>query len=96
MKVRAYLQGCAYISAKMLYSLGLRRVPPIDVLLGIAAGRPPMNERALQYLLTSVTTHRVTFDPNAFSGVSFLPASTPSGQTVLAKPGEVSTIHRLY
>jgi hypothetical protein len=74
----------------MLYSLGLRRFPPIDVLLGIAAGRTPTNESALSYLLANTSTHYITFDPTAFSAVSFIPATTPDGQSVLAKPGEVS------
>ena len=73
----------------MLYSLGLRRFPAIDVLLGIAAGQAPLNEQALQYLLSNIQTHYINFDPSAFSGVSFLPASRPSGQAILAKPGEV-------
>lgn len=77
--------------ARMLFSLGLRRVPPIDVLLGIAAGRSPMNERALQYLLSNVSNHYLNFDPNAFASVSFLPAMSASGQLLLAKPGEVFT-----
>ena len=83
--------GCLLLigSAKMLYSLGLRRFPPIDVLLGIAAGGAPSNERALQYLLSNFQTHYTDFDPSAFSGVSFLPATGPSGQAILAKPGEV-------
>jgi len=58
-------------------------------LLGIAAGRPPTNERALQYLLSNIHSHYINFDPSGFSGVPFLPGTTPSGQAVLAKPGEV-------
>ena len=74
----------------MLLSLGLRKYPPIDILLGIAAGRGPYSERALVYLLANVNVHYINFDPSAFSGVSFLPATTPTGEKVLAEPGEVS------
>ncbi|KAK8864438.1 hypothetical protein IAR55_001687 [Kwoniella newhampshirensis] len=74
--------------AKMLFGLGLRRVPPIDVLLGIAAGRAPMNEKALQYLLTNIHNHYPTFRADSFSQVSFIPATTPSGDKILAKPGQ--------
>ncbi|WVQ99431.1 hypothetical protein IAU59_006566 [Kwoniella sp. CBS 9459] len=77
--------------AKMLFSLGLRRFPPIDVLLGIAAGRPPMNEKALQYLLTNVHNHYALFRADAFSQVSFIPATRPSGEHISARPGEVFT-----
>jgi len=48
-----------------------------------------MNEKALPYLLANVSTHYITFDPTAFSAVSFIPATTSSGEHVLAKPGEV-------
>ncbi|WVR07080.1 hypothetical protein IAU60_004119 [Kwoniella sp. DSM 27419] len=77
--------------AKMLYTLGLRRFPPVDVLLGIAAGRAPMNEKALQYLLANVQNHYPTFRADAFSQVSFIPAVSSSGARLLAKPGEVYT-----
>lgn len=73
----------------MLFSLGLRRYPPIDVLLGIAAGPAPMNEKALSYLLANVSSNYINFDPTAFSAVPFIPAITPSGQSILSKPGEV-------
>ena len=74
----------------MLFSLGLKRFPPIDVLLGIAAGRPPTNQKALDYLLANLQSHYVNFDPKSFEGVAFLPATLPDGRQILAKPGEVS------
>jgi len=74
----------------MLFSLGLRRFPPIDVLLGIAVGRSPMNDKALQYLLNNFQSQYINFDASSFSAMSFLPATTPLGQAILAKPGEVS------
>ena len=73
----------------MLYSLGLRRFPAIDILLAIAAGPSPRNGNALQYLLSNMTAHYSDFDPASFSAVAFLPASSPAGTTILAKPGEV-------
>jgi hypothetical protein len=74
----------------MLYTLGLRRFPPIDVLLGLAAGRAPTDEKALQYLLANVNNHYIEFDPSSFSGVAFIPAITPGRGLFLAKPGDVS------
>ncbi|WVW83952.1 hypothetical protein I302_105975 [Kwoniella bestiolae CBS 10118] len=77
--------------AKMLFILGLRRFPPIDVLLGITAGRPPANEKALQYLLANIHNHYPMFKSEAFSEVAFIPAITYIGDHVLAKPGQVFT-----
>ncbi|KAK6910047.1 hypothetical protein I203_104076 [Kwoniella mangroviensis CBS 8507] len=77
--------------AKMLFTLGLRRFPPIDVLLGIAAGRPPANDKALQYLLANIHNHYPMFKSEAFSGVAFIPAVTYIGDHILAKPGQVFT-----
>lgn len=74
----------------MLASLGLRRFPPIDVLLGIASGATPTNEKALNYLLSNTSTHYANFDPTVFAQVAFIPATRRDGKTFLAKPGEVS------
>jgi hypothetical protein len=74
----------------MLASLGLRRFPPVDVLLGIAAGAPPTNEKALDYLLAHTSTHYANFDPTAYAQVAFIPATRRDGKTFMAKPGEVS------
>jgi hypothetical protein len=79
-------------SARMLFTLGLRRFPPIDVLLGIAAGKSPTNQKALNYLLANLGTHYINYDPKAYAGVAYLPASTPDGRQILAKHGEVSTV----
>lgn len=76
----------------MLFSLGLRRFPPVDVLLGIAAGRAPMNDKALNYLLAHTSSHYINFDPSGFSGVAFIPATRRDGQIFMAKPGEVSVL----
>lgn len=76
--------------ARMLASLGLRRFPPIDVLLGIASGTAPTKEKALNYLLSNTSTHYANFDPTTFAQVAFIPATRRDGQTFLAKPGEVS------
>ncbi|EIW70337.1 hypothetical protein TREMEDRAFT_29286 [Tremella mesenterica DSM 1558] len=75
--------------ARMLFSLGLKRFPPIDVLVGLAAGPSPINDRALQYLLNNYSTHYTQFDPSAFATVAFIPATSSTGKSFLAKPGEV-------
>nr|ODN97578.1 hypothetical protein L204_02996 [Cryptococcus depauperatus CBS 7855] len=75
--------------AKLLFVFGLNRHPPIDVLLKIAAGRPPMNQRALDYLLANFQTQYSMFKAEDFPNLAFLPATTPHGDKFLAKPGEV-------
>lgn len=73
----------------MLFQLGVRRFPPVDVLVGLAAGQPQSNPHALPYLLEHINTHYIGFDPSAFTQVAFLPAVCPDGKTTLAKPGHV-------
>lgn len=75
----------------MLFSLGLRRFPPVDVLLGIAAGPAPSNSKALLYLLQNVHSHYIGFDPAQYPNVAFIPARSPSGAEILAMPGDVYT-----
>ena len=74
----------------MLFSLGLKRYPPTAEIVGLAAGRPPVNEKALMFLLNNMGTYYTDFDPNDFPEVSFIPATTATGENILAKPGEVS------
>lgn len=78
-------------AAKMLFSLGLRRFPPIDTLLGIASGKDAAADKALAYLLANMSAHYPTFDAMAYSGVPFIPATTATGNPTLARPGEVFT-----
>ncbi|BEI84758.1 hypothetical protein CcaverHIS002_0501590 [Cutaneotrichosporon cavernicola] len=77
--------------ARLLYHIGMKRFPPVDVLLGLAAGTPPMNEKAFAYLLNHINDHYAGFEPRQFSNVSFIPGTTATGNSILAKPGEVFT-----
>ncbi|TXT08933.1 hypothetical protein VHUM_02407 [Vanrija humicola] len=79
--------------AKMMFELGLRKIPPVDVLLGIIAGRPPTNERALAYLLANINTNYPSFDPSAYRDVAFIPATSADGKQIFGKPGQVFTNH---
>lgn len=74
----------------MLFSLGLHRYPPVDVLLGIAAGPAPRNAKALEYLLANTSSHYINFNPMEYGAIPFIPATKPGGESFLAKPGEVS------
>lgn len=77
--------------ARMLFDLGLRKFPPADALLRIAAGPAPYGERALKYLLDNISTHYVGFSPAKFAAIPFLPATSSTGSEVMARPGEVFT-----
>ncbi|OWT41907.1 hypothetical protein C362_00273 [Cryptococcus neoformans Bt1] len=77
--------------AKLLFTLGLNRYPPIDALLKIAAGRAPLNQRALEYLLSNRQNHYPTFKSDAYPDIAFIPAINTKGINILAKPGEVFT-----
>ena len=74
----------------MLFALGVRRYPPLDLLVALAADQPHANPKALPYLLEHINTHYVNFDPKAFAQVAFLPAVRPGGKQTKARPGEVS------
>lgn len=94
MKVRRS-QGLAELTnlsiAKLLFTLGLNRYPPIDALLKIAAGRAPLSQRALEYLLSNHQNHYPTFKSDAYPDIAFIPAINTKGINILAKPGEVFT-----
>lgn len=77
--------------AKLLFTLGLNRYPPVDTLLKIAAGRAPLNQKALEYLLSNHRYHYPTFKSDAYPDIAFIPAINTSGINILAKPGEVFT-----
>lgn len=75
----------------MLFDLGLRRFPPIDTLLGLAAGPEPVNQLAFNYLLSNIETHYSGFDSSTFGGVAFIPSTSATGNNTLSRPGEVYT-----
>jgi hypothetical protein len=77
--------------ARMLFSLGLRRHPNVDTLLGIAASNEPTAEKALAYLLTNMSAQYPAFDPAVYSAVSYIPAKTATGNNTLAKYAQVFT-----
>lgn len=79
------------IAARMLFDLGLRRYPPLDVLLGLAAGSEGTSSLALDYLLNNIDGHYKGFDPMTFGGIAFIPATAATGNNTMAKPGEVFT-----
>lgn len=77
------------LPAKLLFSFGLRRFPPVELLLSMAATEGAERQAALKYLLAHLDTHYAGFHVAAHSTVAFLPAIKPDGTTFLARPGEV-------
>jgi hypothetical protein len=73
-------------AAKFLFKIGLRRHPPLDVVLGLAAGSDgTLRDKALRYFLDHFTKHYNTYKAADFAHIAFVPAM---GGT-LAKPTEV-------
>ena len=79
-----------HTAAKLLFSFGLKRQPPVEELLSVAASEGVERQAALRYLLANLDTHYAGFRAVAHGTVAFLPAVKPDGTTFLAKPGEVS------
>ncbi|CCM02906.1 uncharacterized protein FIBRA_05020 [Fibroporia radiculosa] len=75
--------------AKFLYSLGLRRYPPLPIILNLASN-PDESVRslALKYFLDNFATKYSDYDPTAFVDLSFVPA-IKNGSSHMAKPSEV-------
>ncbi|PCH38307.1 hypothetical protein WOLCODRAFT_96891 [Wolfiporia cocos MD-104 SS10] len=79
--------------AKFMINLGLRRYPPLDVILRLAAGESPkVRHVALQYFLDNLTTKYPDYDPAAFGDVAFIPA-VKEGKDCLLKPFDVYANH---
>lgn len=79
-----------YLVAKFLFNLGLRRLPPLDVLLGLAAGDDSkIRGLALRYYLDNANTKYANFSPLSYSHLAFVPAFKDK-QAYMAKPNEVS------
>jgi len=66
----------------------LRRFPPIEIILGIAAKDEPRGIIALNYFLDSYVQKYSDYTPDAHANIAFVPA-THKGKKKLAKPLEV-------
>ena len=76
-------------TAEFLFSLGLRRAPPLTEILYIAASdNLSIRRRALSFFLDNLSNHYSDYDPWEFSDLAFVPAILGS-EEVLAKPFEV-------
>lgn len=74
-----------------MHSLGLKRSPPLRVLIDIAAGvEPALRPKALRYLLDNfVLKYAAEYSPHDYGDRAFIPA-IKAAQPCMAKPSEVS------
>ncbi|KAF9644423.1 hypothetical protein BDM02DRAFT_3272450 [Thelephora ganbajun] len=74
--------------AKFLFNLGLRRHPPTEVILSIAAKDEPQRGVALNYFLDHYMQKYTDYTADAHANIAFVPA-IHKGDKKLAKPLEV-------
>jgi hypothetical protein len=75
--------------AKFLYNLGLKRFPPLEVILDLAASTNlKTRTSAMNYFLDNYVTRYSDYNPANFSKVAFVPA-LEGGKQKLATPNEV-------
>ncbi|KAL4253718.1 hypothetical protein ABKN59_003690 [Abortiporus biennis] len=75
--------------AKFLYRLGLRRYPPLDVVLRLASStQSDIRGSALKYFLDNFSRHYSDYDAGKFTELAFIPA-IKNGKKYLNKPDEV-------
>ncbi|KAI0701855.1 hypothetical protein BC835DRAFT_1435271 [Cytidiella melzeri] len=79
--------------AKFLHRLGLRRFPPLEVILALAAGPDEkIRSVALKYFLDNHGTRYTDYRPSSFVNLAFIP-SVKGTVPVMGKPGEVFASH---
>lgn len=71
-----------------MFNLGLRRHPPTDVILGIAAGGGSQGPIAFNYFLDNYAQWYSDFAVNNHANIAFVPA-VHKGEKKLVKPLEV-------
>ena len=74
--------------AKFLFNLGLRRFPPTEIILGIAAKDEPQRTIAMNYFLDSYIQKYTDYTIDAHANIAFVPA-IHRGEKKLVKPLEV-------
>ncbi|EIW74063.1 hypothetical protein CONPUDRAFT_86046 [Coniophora puteana RWD-64-598 SS2] len=75
--------------ARFLYRLGLKRAPPLDVIINLSASTDKsVQQHALKYLLDNLVTRYPEYHPNKYAEVAFVPAIN-AFKECLGKPNEV-------
>jgi hypothetical protein len=76
-------------TADFVFSLGLRRAPPLTEILNIAASdNPSMRTKAFSFFLDNISNIYFGYDPKNYQDLAFVPAILGS-KKVVAKPFEV-------
>ncbi|KAG8891638.1 hypothetical protein FRC00_013347, partial [Tulasnella sp. 408] len=77
--------------AKMLFEFGLRKSPPLAVILQLASN-PATQRKAFEYLLENFDSlYSGDYEPDKVAHLAFIPSIKPDGTAFLARPGEVFT-----
>ena len=75
-----------------MYSLGLKRAPPLPEILNIAASvDPTVQTKALTFFLDNLSDKYHDYDPENFRDLAFVPAVLGS-EKLLSKPFEVRSL----
>ena len=75
--------------AKFLFSLGLRRSPPLEQVLKLAAGEnAEIRTKALRYFIDNFSKYSQQYDPQDYHALAFIPAAKKDGSH-LSSPSEV-------
>jgi Protein of unknown function (DUF3684) len=75
-----------------VYSLGLKRAPPLSEILNIAASvDPTVRTKALTFFLDNLSDKYHDYDPENFRDLAFVPAVLAS-EKLLSKPFEVRNL----
>jgi hypothetical protein len=79
-------------TAQFVFSMGLRRAPPLREILYIAASdNPSMRTKAFSFFLDNISNDYSDYDPKKFRDLAFVPAILGL-EKVLAKPFEVRNL----
>ncbi|KAF8523641.1 hypothetical protein JB92DRAFT_3140729 [Gautieria morchelliformis] len=78
--------------AKFLFNLGLRRHPPLEDLVSLAASpNTSIREASMKYLMDNTSSKYSEYDPQMFLSLAYVPAQRSNGDAFLSKPLEVFT-----
>jgi len=83
-----FLRTNTTFPAKFLFSLGLRRYPPTEIILDIASKSEPQRTTALNYFLDNYIQKYTDYTADAHANIAFVPA-IHKGEKKLVKPLEV-------
>jgi hypothetical protein len=80
----------AYYLAELLYRLGLRRYPPLEMILSLSSAAPntTLKETAFNYLCDNLRSKYPHYNPDNFRDIAFIPGENKDGNC-LEKLGNV-------